>query len=309
VSGVSPNMAGLIDAHQRSKLDSLLALIEITRPATCLGAGLLALLGVRITMLHSSSAVGGFWDTTRTLGFVVGWFLMAQSVFAVNDVFDAPIDAISHPARAIPSGRVRRGDAWMFGAGLCGLGSVVLTLVSPPLGIVALCYAVMSWLYSARIKRWNGLVANSTVAGLIAFVPLSVAAAGLNAERLWWLPFPIFLGVLAREILNDIEDEDGDRAAGRPTLPVMLGCGWAYRASTACWLGFALTTYLPLAVEPYLRTPAYIILASILNVIVLAVAVVLLRQPANLLVRLQLITKQILFAYVAMILGLLLLSP
>jgi geranylgeranylglycerol-phosphate geranylgeranyltransferase len=289
------------DPRAVTRPGGLIALLEITRPTTSLGAGLLALLSVRITVLNDSSGAG-LWDVPRTLGFAIGWFMLAQAVFAVNDAFDAPIDAISHPTRAIPAGRVRRRDAMVFGVTLGVFGSVVLASIALPLGIVALLYGVISWYYSARLKAWQGLVANATVAGLIALVPLSIAAAGSPLEPVGWLPAPIFLGVLAREILNDIEDADGDRASGRPTLPITLGNQWAYRLSAAIWIGFVPTVYLPMMVEPYLRTAAYVICASLLNAIVFAIVTALLRERADLLARLQLVTKLVLFAYVVVIL-------
>jgi geranylgeranylglycerol-phosphate geranylgeranyltransferase len=301
LSEVIDQVVGSSDVPTVTSTNRLMALLEITRPTTSLGAGLLALTSVRITVLNDASGAG-LWDTPRTLGFAIGWFMLAQAVFAVNDAFDAPIDAISHPSRAIPSGRVRRADAMMFGVAIGVFGSVVLALIAPPLGIVGLLYGVTSWLYSARLKTWNGLVANATVAGLIGLVPASVAVAGSPVEPVLWFPIPIFLGVLAREVLNDIEDVDGDRASGRPTLPITLGHQLAYRLCAATWVGFVPTVYLTAIAEPNLRTPAFVIFASLLNVVVLAIAATLLRERADLLPRLQLVTKLVLFAYVVVML-------
>lgn len=43
----------------------------------------------------------------------------------------------------------------------------------------------------------------------------------------------LFLGIMHREILMDINDTEGDREAGINTLPVVLGRGAALAAATA----------------------------------------------------------------------------
>jgi len=73
---------------------------------------LLALLGPRL------SGAGGAWPPAAVVGLAAGWTLLAQAVFAVNDNFDAPIDATAQPSRPIPSGRLQPRDALHVGLAL-----------------------------------------------------------------------------------------------------------------------------------------------------------------------------------------------
>jgi 4-hydroxybenzoate polyprenyltransferase len=158
----------------------VLALLEISRPATSLTAPLLAALGVRLAVADGS-VDGAAWGLPRLVGLAVGWFLLAQAVFAINDYFDAPIDAVCHPARPIPSGRIAGEDALRLGSVLGLAGIAVLTLVAAPLGMVAVLYAAASWAYSAWLKNRHGLAANAVVAGLVALVPARSGPSGRPA--------------------------------------------------------------------------------------------------------------------------------
>jgi geranylgeranylglycerol-phosphate geranylgeranyltransferase len=288
------------EPRQSPRRGGIPAMVEVTRPATSFAAALLALVGALLST--EADYASPLSDPARAAAFAFAWFCMAQATFAVNDAFDAPIDAVSHPWRPIPSGRVSTTDAVRLGIGLACLSVVLLAFISPSLGVLGLLYAAASWGYSARVKSSNGLAANAMVAGLIAVVPLSASLAGTPGDALWWTPIPIFLGVFAREILNDIEDADGDRVNGRPTLPLMLGNRWAYRLSALSWGCFVLASYLPALVQSRLSTALYVGLASVLNVLVLTMAVMLLRERDEMLVRLQLVSKLTLFAFVGIVL-------
>jgi 4-hydroxybenzoate polyprenyltransferase len=103
-----------------------------------------------------------------------------------------------------------------------------------------------------------------------------------------------FVGVLAREILNDIEDADGDRAMGRPTVPLILGSSAAYRLSAALWLLFLLVVTWPALAGPQPRPLAHFLVTSLIGLATVAVVVALLGERRALLPRLQLFTKLVL---------------
>ena len=152
---------------------------------------------------------------------------------ALNDLADITADRVNRPGSAVAAGRLSRHTAEgvvflgaLLGLALAGLVSGTQVLV----GLGAL--AVMA-LYSPWLKRHGlpGNVAVAVIAGLPLFygaLALGVPAAGLVPWALAaWLHF-------AREVVKDLEDEPGDRAAGRRTLPVTVGAAAATR--TACWV-------------------------------------------------------------------------
>jgi 4-hydroxybenzoate polyprenyltransferase len=109
------------------------------------------------------------------------------------------------------------------------------------LGVIFLLVSGLLWFYSASYKR-QFLVGNIVVAILTALVPILVVFYefpalykyyGANAVShpsyklffFWTGGFAMFafLTTLAREIIKDIEDYEGDIEYGRNTLPVVMG--------------------------------------------------------------------------------------
>ena len=162
---------------------------------------------------------------------------------ARNDLADVAADRVNQPggARPLAAGRLSRHAAEgvvftgaLFGIALAGLVSGTQVVVG--LGALAVMAAYSPWL-----KR-RGLPGNIAVA-IIAGLPLFYGALALGAPAAGLVPWALAAWLhLAREIVKDVADEPGDRAAGRRTLPVALGAAQATRI--ACWL---LIAFIPLS--------------------------------------------------------------
>ncbi len=140
-----------------------------------------------------------------------------------NDIRDVTADRVNRPgARPLAAGQVSRGlaDLIVFAGAL--LGVVFAALVSGRLVLAALAALAVMLMYSPVLKPTPllGNVAVAVVAGSPPFY--GALAVGLPAAGLvpWvlaaWLHF-------VREIVKDVEDEAGDRAIGRRTLPIAVG--------------------------------------------------------------------------------------
>jgi len=70
-----------------------------------------------------------------------------------NDVFDADLDKIERPERAIPSGKVSLRQASIFGSILLLIGVIAATLVSLTSGLLALAIALFALLYNKISKH------------------------------------------------------------------------------------------------------------------------------------------------------------
>jgi geranylgeranylglycerol-phosphate geranylgeranyltransferase len=143
---------------------------------------------------------------------------------ALNDLQDVAADRVNRPGgeRPLAAGRLGRDAAnlCVFLAVLVGVGAAALAGGRPLLvGLLAL--ALMA-AYTPLLKS-RGLPGNLAVA-LVAGLPLyyGALAAGRPAAGLvpWTLAAWLHLG---REIVKDLEDEPGDRVAGRRTLPIRMG--------------------------------------------------------------------------------------
>jgi len=178
--------------------------------------------------------------------------LIAAGGYVINDYFDVKIDAINRPDRLIVTRSVSKQQAMLMfqmltGLGLlCGLITAWL-LRSWVLGVVFVFVPGLLWFYSASYKRLL-LIGNLMVALVTGLTPLIVAIANvayleqhyshvhgnMNVLELTTLPHDIYLwiggfaafafwGTLIREIIKDMEDQQGDRELECHSLPVVYG--------------------------------------------------------------------------------------
>jgi geranylgeranylglycerol-phosphate geranylgeranyltransferase len=191
----------------------------------------LRLVRVHNLLIAAAGVLAGGWIALGTVALPKLLVFAALSGMALgaggnawNDICDAAADRVNRPAgeRPVPAGAIGRGTAELvvFLGALTGLGAAALVggwQVLVGLGALAVMLA-----YSPLIKPWPlaGNVGVAVVAGLPPFygaLAVDRPAAGVVPWVLaGWLH-------LAREIVKDIEDEAGDRAIGRRTLPIAVG--------------------------------------------------------------------------------------
>jgi len=181
-------------------------------------------------LIAAAGVLAGGWIALERIAFPKELLFAAFSGMALgaagnawNDICDAAADRINRPTgRPLASGAVRRGtaDLVVFLGALLGLAAAAL--VNGWQVLAALFALAVMLLYSPLIKP-RPLVGNVAVAGVAGSPPFYGALAlGLPAAGIvpWvlgaWLHF-------AREIVKDVEDENGDRAIGRRTLPIVVG--------------------------------------------------------------------------------------
>ncbi|NJE03724.1 geranylgeranylglycerol-phosphate geranylgeranyltransferase [Thermococcus sp. MV11] len=193
----------------------LKAFIEITRPHNCVLAGIVGLLG-------SIVAVGHFPDTlTASLVFLVVTLGCAGGN-TVNDYFDYEIDKINRPDRPLPRGAMGRKVALYYSLSLFAVGLLLAYLINLQAFILAIVAYAAMFLYAWKLKPLP-LVGNLVVAGLTGATPLYGALAVEHIGLAGYLALCAFLVNVAREIIKDIEDVEGDIAKGARTLPIVWG--------------------------------------------------------------------------------------
>ncbi|MCM1983999.1 UbiA family prenyltransferase [Lyngbya confervoides] len=176
-------------------------------------------------------------------GLVLGTVFSAAC--AINDVEDLEKDSINHPERPLPSGTLSVQQGRQVAALLFGIAALAaLALGMAPAVLVGGTIPCL-WFYS-QLLAISGILGNILVASIIAALFLFT---GLVVGRPWAAAYPalfLFLYQLAKEIIWDIHDVAGDRAAGLVTL---ASCWGARRAYGLAWmlLGSALLS-IPLAV-------------------------------------------------------------
>lgn len=188
------------------------AYLEILRPFN-------ALMGV-VAVLLVALISGNF--TLAVIVACVIVFIFTGAGNAINDYFDYKIDAINKPERPIPSGRIALKTALIYSVSLFVLSSIMAFIIGIAPGMIVILSAVLMYLYAKRLKT-SCLVGNLSIAFLtgLCFVFGGVV---LNAVELSIvLGVYAFLMTMAREIVKDMEDVEGDSIEGASTFPIKYG--------------------------------------------------------------------------------------
>ncbi len=209
--------AGRSGSEPRSA-SSFAPFLALARPVNGLIASGAVLVGAFVTLRPTAWGLGALGGACA--------FLVASAANALNDVLDREADAVNRPERPIPAGTVAPGSAMrlavvLYAGALClavPLGAWGFALVASWVGLTAL--------YSAFLKATP--IAGNAVASLLAASPFLLGGLSQGKVAPALVPTGLaFLVHLAREVVKDVEDVDGDAKAGFRTLAVARGPGAA----------------------------------------------------------------------------------
>ena len=140
-------------------------------------------------------AISGYFLTFETDYFPVLMLCIATiglygGGIVFNDVFDADLDKIERPERAIPSGAVKLKEAILLGAFLLLSGIVAAFTIAALSGIIAILIAFFALLYNKYSKHHSflGPLNMGLCRGLNLLLGVSIIAVSLNE---WY-----FLGIV-----------------------------------------------------------------------------------------------------------------
>ncbi|MFC7139077.1 geranylgeranylglycerol-phosphate geranylgeranyltransferase [Halosimplex aquaticum] len=211
--------------------------VELTRPGNAVASGAL-------------TAIGAFVASASTDQLPVVTAAVAATVFAVaggntiNDYFDRDIDRINDPDRPIPSGRVSARGALAGSVVLFALATVC-ALFLPTLALaIAAVNLLLLIAYTEFFKGTPG-AGNALVAYLGGSTFLFGGATVEHVPPTVVLALLAAVSTLAREIIKDVEDVEGDREEGLRTLPVVIGERRALLVALALLVVAAVASPLP----------------------------------------------------------------
>lgn len=192
----------------------LIGFLRLVRLSNSLPASALVLIG---------SKLAGVWPPTAPVwqAAIAMWCVTAFG-YASNDLFDIAEDRINKPDRPLPSDTITRQEALL----LTCLLAISALFTAWLLGWFPLTVAALVMLLLTAYNRWlkgkaaQGNLLIALLAGCTFFVG-GVAANGitLNTIKPLLIPAAILASfIVTREILKTIEDEAGDKFAGRETV-------------------------------------------------------------------------------------------
>lgn len=186
--------------------------LEILRP----GNAIMAVIAIFLMAVIS----GQF--TFEVLMAAVVVFIVTGAGNSINDYFDHKIDAINKPERPIPSGRISLKTALIYSLSLFLVGIVLAFSINFLLGMIAFLSSILMVFYARDLKT-KCLIGNLSISFLtgLCFVFGGIAVGQIMVSI--YLGFYAFLMTMAREIVKDMEDMEGDREEGATTLPLVYG--------------------------------------------------------------------------------------
>ncbi len=186
--------------------------LEIIRPLNAV----LAVIAVLLMAIISGNFTGDVFMACLVV------FIVTGAGNSVNDYFDHKIDAINKPERPIPSGRISLKAAGVYSLVLFIVGVTLAFAISLIPGIISFLSAILMIFYAYNLKR-RCLIGNMSISFLtgLSFVFGGVVVGEIVVSV--YLGFFAFLMTMAREIVKDMEDVEGDRMEGATTLPIVHG--------------------------------------------------------------------------------------
>lgn len=192
-------------------------------------------------------AAGGWpggGPTLRLLGAMLGGQL---AIGAVNDLVDAPLDAIVKPGKPIPAGVVSRSGALIVTYG----GLIVMTVLSLTFDVASFFLCALGTGTGIAYSVWFKRSIWSWIPYLIALplLPIWVWQSLASIDRGLFAIYPIgAMAVIAVQIAQSLPDVDADRESNVRTLAVALGFE---RARLVCWSALLLAAVLASVLAPW----------------------------------------------------------
>jgi len=168
--------------------------------------------------------------------------LASFAIYALNDIYDAKIDAINDLGRPIPSGRVTMHEAKILTSVLFIASATIAFSVNLTFFLCVLFFSILGIMYSVPPIRFkDGLLANiSWGIGIATTILGGASVTAINVPSLV-AAFTLAFLTAGCGLTKDLKDLEGDRAMNVHTLPVMLGEKKAIKIMTAASIaGFPL---------------------------------------------------------------------
>lgn len=258
----------------------MIVFFELMRYKNCAMAGLAGVIGAAIAYSAAIVQSSTPMDVLLIPLVFLAVFLITAAGNAINDYFDAGIDAVNRPDRSIPSGRLRKETAYTFSIILFAGGIITAYFIGIVPFFIAFFNSLLLYFYAFSLKR-KVFVGNLSVSYLTGstFIFGGAAYDVKGIEATWVLFFLSMLATLAREIVKSIEDMEGDMLDGAVTLPISIGeRPSAYIASA---FGLIAIIMSPLPYITGLFKNSYLLVVGIADIILLyAVFLILKKNPS-----------------------------
>lgn len=177
------------------------------------------------------------WESLGSIG-AAGWIVVPMLVGAggnlINDYFDIREDRINKPSKARVGRTVKRRVVLVSHWGLSFVALLWSAWLSVDVGhswplLLMGANTLALYFYSPKLKSrgaWGNLTVSASVASLLVWSALPLFRSGISSweipSEFWSLTALIGFFNLFREWVKDVQDLQGDRAAGHSTLAAKM---------------------------------------------------------------------------------------
>lgn len=184
--------------------------------------------------------------------------LIATGMYVLNDLVDADLDRANGKKRPIPSGQVSKRQAWGFiiwtnalavALSIMTLNASSMMLVIPMLAIGIMYSAPKVALADRFVIKTLSIALFYMLCALLGItstygMSLAVENPVVPVHAMFMLGAMIFIS----SVFNDLGDFQGDKAAGRRTIPVVIGRINTVKMSMILVVGMAASSWVVYAI-------------------------------------------------------------
>jgi chlorophyll synthase len=190
---------------------------------------------VLVTTLLGAAAGGGSFGWPL-LGVIAANWLAVGFAFMINDIEDAPDDALN-PAKLhrnpVSSGDLSLRSARVYSYGAAGLSAVLYALLGRAPFLWGMACLTLAYLYSARPVRLKTIPGADLISHGLMLAGLQFLAAhatfGGGSSWQWTLPLAFVVSIsLYGQLFNQLRDLEGDLKAGLTHTASVLGSRTAH---------------------------------------------------------------------------------
>ena len=181
----------------------------------------------------AASQIDALVFVARTLPLPLVSFAIIVGMYVLNDLVDADLDKANGKKRPIPTGKVSKRQVWAFVGLTNGTGILLASLTFNPVSVViALVIAAIGLMYSAPkisfkdrfvVKTLSIALAMMLCALLGATSMFGLDLSGANLFVPAYMVLMLGTMIFITSPFNDMGDIAGDKAAGRRTIPIVIG--------------------------------------------------------------------------------------
>jgi len=191
----------------------------------------------------------------------------------LNDVLDLEADRINHPRRPLPAGQIKRSEASWLAASLCGVSLLSGFLAGWRIFLLVIFVLAFSVIYNLWARKIP-IAGNFIVAASGALTLTTGYLISLEGEIPAFPLLAALLFILAREFLETVSDDRGDRIVGRRSISTLWGKARVLQICLALIILSAVSLVMPaFNLDPLSRT-LYLLTFTLISVLPGAIFVI-----------------------------------